>query len=127
MRRLGTCFLIVAGNLAFNQIAAAQQSVKMPILGILRNDTPALFASRNDALRQGLRELGYVEGKNVRLEYRYAESKPERLPQLAAEPIAPPSNSQIFSPVNGAQSGRCGELEAWRGVRGQNSQGYQPC
>jgi ABC-type uncharacterized transport system substrate-binding protein len=63
----------------------AQQPKKIPTIGILRNDTPTLFASRNEALHQGLRELGYVEGKNILFEYRYAYGNLDRLPQLAAE------------------------------------------
>ncbi len=68
------------------QFATAQQPSKtMPRIGVLRNDTAALFASRNEAFRSGIRELGYVDGQNLRLEYRYAEGKPDRLPELAAE------------------------------------------
>jgi putative ABC transport system substrate-binding protein len=66
----------------------AQQAKSVPRIGVLRNDTPALFASRNEALRQGLRELGYVEGKNIVLEYRYADGKLDRLPDLAAELVS---------------------------------------
>ena len=71
--------------LATTSVAWAQQAKTVPVIGILRNDTPALFASRNDALRQGLRELGYIEGENIRFEYRYADSNIDRLPQLARE------------------------------------------
>ncbi len=79
--------LVVAATIlaSFRHAGAQQQAGKVPRIGVLRNDTPALFASRNEAFRQGLRELGYVEGQNLRLEYRYAEGKPDRLPQLAAD------------------------------------------
>jgi len=66
----------------------AQQPKKIPRIGILRNDTPATFATRDKAFRQGLRELGYVEGENILIEYRYAEAKFDRLPQLAAELVS---------------------------------------
>ncbi|HSF07674.1 MAG TPA: ABC transporter substrate-binding protein [Methylomirabilota bacterium] len=63
----------------------AQPPGKMPRIGVLSGGTPATYAARHEAFRRGLRELGYVEGKNIVLEYRYAEGKQERLPGLAAE------------------------------------------
>ncbi len=63
----------------------AQQPTKVPRIGYLIGLSPAAFAARLDAFRQGLRELGYVEGKNIVIEYRYAEGKLDRLPALAAE------------------------------------------
>src|ERR1700693_3396368 len=64
--------------------AEAQQAAKVPRIGYL---TTSLAASPPlpEAFRQGLRDLGYVEGRNVVIEYRDAEGKPERLPALAAE------------------------------------------
>src|SRR5690349_22173790 len=61
----------------------AQQHVRIPRIGFLfmgSKDQPHL-----DSFRQGLRDLGYVEGKNIVVEYRYAEGKPDALPALAAE------------------------------------------
>jgi putative ABC transport system substrate-binding protein len=63
----------------------AQQPTKVPWIGYLTGATPDGQAARIEAFRQGLRELGYLEGKNVVIEYRYAELKPDRLPALAAE------------------------------------------
>ena len=63
----------------------AQPPGKMPRVGVLSGATPATTAIRYEALRRGLRELGYVEGKNIVLEFRYAEGRPERLPGLVAE------------------------------------------
>src|SRR5919112_559523 len=64
-------------------LAEAQQPKKVPRVGIL------FIGSRNqphlEAFKQGLRERGYIEGKNIVLEYRYAEGNNDRLPQLAAE------------------------------------------
>jgi putative tryptophan/tyrosine transport system substrate-binding protein len=65
--------------------AQAQQTKKVPRIGVLAPPSPSFFAPRDDAFRQGLRELGYVEGKNVVIEHRYAEGKLDRLPRLAAE------------------------------------------
>ena len=64
--------------------AAAQQLKKVPRIGFLTASSASSQASRLDAFRQGLRELGYVEGKNIVIEYRYAEGL-DRLPALAAE------------------------------------------
>jgi putative ABC transport system substrate-binding protein len=63
----------------------AQQAKKVHVIGFLRSGSPATHASQNEAFRQGLRGLGYVEGKNIAIEYRYAEGKSERWPELAAE------------------------------------------
>jgi len=63
----------------------AQQPARILRIGILIPASAAFFSARVEAFRQRLRELGYVEGKNIVIEYRYAEGKPERLPDLAAE------------------------------------------
>jgi putative ABC transport system substrate-binding protein len=63
----------------------AQQPTKVPRIGYLVANFPSTNPARNEAFRQGLRELGYVEGKNIVIEWRYAEGKFDRLPALAAE------------------------------------------
>ncbi|HEU4344460.1 MAG TPA: ABC transporter substrate-binding protein [Candidatus Binatia bacterium] len=65
--------------------AVAQQPAKVPRIGFLNAASPSAILARYEAFRQGLRELGYVEGKNVVIEYRYAEGKLDRLRELAAE------------------------------------------
>jgi putative ABC transport system substrate-binding protein len=65
--------------------AQAQQAKKVPRIGFLFNLSPSAAAARVDAFRQGLRELGYVEGKNIVIEWRYAEGKLDRISALAAE------------------------------------------
>jgi putative ABC transport system substrate-binding protein len=65
--------------------AEAQQPVRIPRIGILITASASSFSARVEAFRQRLRELGYVEGKNIVIEYRYAEGKRERLSALAAE------------------------------------------
>jgi len=68
-------------------VNAQQQPGKIWKIGVLVSTTHALNASREDNLWQGLRRLGYVEGRNIALEYRYADGQLDRLPQLAAEPV----------------------------------------
>jgi len=63
----------------------AQQSAKISRIGILELASPAASASQFKAFQQGLHELGYVEGKNIILEYRFADGKLDRLPELAAD------------------------------------------
>ena len=65
--------------------AEAQQPKKVPRIGYLSGTSPSVNSARIEAFRQGLRELGYVEGKNIIIEWRYAEGKLDRLPALAAE------------------------------------------
>jgi len=77
--------VIIATLLGCVGIAEAQQPAKVPRIGYLTGATPDGQSARIEAFRQGLRELGYVEGKNIVIEYRYAELKPDRLPALAAE------------------------------------------
>src|SRR5215468_6491988 len=65
--------------------AQAQQSGRVPRIGFLFAGTRSSYSTRIEAFLQGLRELGYIEGKNIAIEYRYAEGQFERLPDLAAE------------------------------------------
>src|SRR5215510_9408205 len=65
--------------------AAAQQPKKIFRIGYLSNSDPATESTRADAIRLALRELGYIEGKNIVTEYRYSDGKPERASELAAE------------------------------------------
>ena len=76
--------LIAVVLLALGVTAEAQQPKKVPRIGFLTASSASSQASRLDAFRQGLRELGYIEGKNIVIEYRYAEGL-DRLPALAAE------------------------------------------
>jgi ABC-type uncharacterized transport system substrate-binding protein len=81
MRKAGVLSILVL--LVVAVIGGAQQPKKVPRIGVLH---PASSDSFNfDPFRQGLRELGYVEGKNIVIEYRYAEGKLDRLPDLVTE------------------------------------------
>jgi len=66
-------------------VAIAQQPRKIPRIGYLSARDPANDSSRAEGVRLGLRELGYIEGQNIAIEYRYAEGKSDRFPKLAAE------------------------------------------
>jgi putative ABC transport system substrate-binding protein len=65
--------------------AEAQQPTKIPRIANLIGGSPSADLARTEAFRQGLRELGYVEGKNIVIELRSAEGKLDRLPALATE------------------------------------------
>jgi putative tryptophan/tyrosine transport system substrate-binding protein len=90
--------------------AQAQQPTKVPRLGYLSGTSLSTSPDRREAFRQGLRELGYVEGKNIVVEYRHAEGKFDRLPGLAAElvrlkvDIILTSGPQATRPAKGASS-----------------------
>ena len=72
-------------SLRFASSAEAQQPKKVPRIGYLSTLDPASESARSEAIRLALRELGYIEGQNIAIEYRYAEGKLDRLPELAAE------------------------------------------
>ncbi len=77
--------ILALGLLAAPLAAAAQPPTKVPRIGILWPSPISAVAHYLEAFRQGLRELGYVEGQNIAIEFRSAEGKWERLPDLAAE------------------------------------------
>jgi putative ABC transport system substrate-binding protein len=78
-------FALGAILLALSFSAEAQQPGKVYRIGLLVVGSPSSFSNQVEAFRQGLRDLGYVEGKNILIDYRYAEGKFERLPDLATE------------------------------------------
>jgi ABC-type uncharacterized transport system substrate-binding protein len=71
--------------LATIHLAEAQQPKKVPRIGYLGATSRSINSAPIEAFRQGLSELGYVEGKNIVIEYRYAEGQVDRLPTLASE------------------------------------------
>jgi putative ABC transport system substrate-binding protein len=78
-------WLLTALLLACMHLAEAQQPKRIHQIGFLGATPSSVISDRLEAFRQGLRELGYVEGKNILIEYRYAEGKLDRLPALASE------------------------------------------
>ena len=83
-RKLLNCLLITLVSVTANW-AEAQQAAKIPRIGYLAGASRSGNTVRREAFLQGLRQLGYEEGKNIFIEYRYAEGKFDRLPALAAE------------------------------------------
>src|SRR5712692_11981880 len=79
---------VTFGTLCAPLAAEAQQAAKIARIGYLAGNLLAAAPHLPEAFRQGLRDLGYVEGRNVVIEYRSAEGKLERLPALAAELVA---------------------------------------
>src|SRR2546426_11628154 len=88
MRLIGLA-VILAVSLTLAPLAAqGQQTGKLYRIGFLGNSTAALEAHLVGPFREGLRDLGYVEGQNIVIEYRWAEGKYERFPALIAELLA---------------------------------------
>ena len=86
MNKAGWSSILVAMSvLFFGVAAAAQQTGKILRIGSLDPSTASGIAVLVDAFRQELSKLGWIEGKNMAIEYRFAEQKLERLPELAAE------------------------------------------
>jgi putative tryptophan/tyrosine transport system substrate-binding protein len=86
MKKAGWASALVAVILlAVAVIAEAQQPAKVSRIGYLSNTDPATDSARAEGIRLALRELGYIEGQNIAIEYRYAEGRREREPGLAAE------------------------------------------
>ena len=93
--------LLLVGSVA----VPAQQSAKIPRVGVLRpgNPPPADFGQWK-AFEGGLRDLGWTPGTDIRIEYRYAEGKPERLSQLAAELVRLPVDVIVASATTGVRA-----------------------
>src|SRR5438445_875532 len=87
LRGVALLAVLAVSLLAAPLRAEAQPAAEIARIGWL-GDNPATSPHLREAFRQGLRDLGYVEGRNVVIEYRFAEGKFERLPALAAELVA---------------------------------------
>ena len=84
MRITPVCLVVIA-VLSWGAIALAQQPKKIPLIGYLSARDSASASSRDETIRLALRERGYIEGQNIAIEYRFAEGKLNRLPELVAE------------------------------------------
>ena len=78
-------FITPLGGVAAWPLAARAQQSAIPVVGHLNNGSPESDASRLTGLRRGLNQTGYVEGRNVAIEYRWAGNQADRLPALAAD------------------------------------------
>ena len=101
MRRREVITLI--GGAATWPLAARAQQTTMPVVGFLSGRSPGEAASAVGAFLQGLGDLGYVEGRNVIIEYRWAEGRYDRVPALAAELVAHPVS--LIAAVGGSEVG----------------------
>ena len=78
-------WLLITAFLTTAPSAQAQQPKKVPRIGYLSGVDPATESARAETIRLALRELGYIEGQTIAIEYRYGEAKSARAPELAAE------------------------------------------
>ena len=102
VKKIITALTLCAALFAFCSPVRAQQAKKISRLGYLAAPPSSAERPRIDALRQGLRDLGYVEGQNIAIDYRFADGKLERLPELAAELVRLKVDVLMAISTNGA-------------------------
>jgi len=105
MSKIILCLALCALFVALSLPADAQQPKKVPRIGVLHSGSPSSTAAQRDAFRQGLRELGYIEGQNITVEHRYAEGVVE-FPNLATELVRLKVDVIVVPSTPGAQAAK---------------------
>ena len=95
-------FITVLGGMAGWALAARAQKSAMPVIGFLSSASPVRWTSFVAAFRQGLNDAGYIEGKNLGIEFRWAEGNYDRLPALAADLVRRQVSVLVTSGSTGA-------------------------
>jgi hypothetical protein len=90
---------LLGGAVVTLPIAANAQRPAMPLIGFLGTGSPEMWSGRLRPFRQGLSETGYIEGRNVAIEYRWAEGHSDRLPDLAPIWSAATGTSTLLVPA----------------------------
>jgi putative ABC transport system substrate-binding protein len=98
---------LLGGTAASWPLAARAQQVALPVIGVLCSGSPNAFAPFVAAFQQGLSETGFVEHRNVGIEYRWAEDQYDRLPALAADLVR--RRVSLIAALGNQRTGACGQ------------------
>jgi putative ABC transport system substrate-binding protein len=94
--------IALGGAAAAWPVAVRAQQTQMPVIGVLAGSRALIDEGRMTPFLQGLNEIGYIEGSNLAIEYRHADGRPDRLPELAADLIRRKVNIIVTPNGNGA-------------------------